>query len=182
MTSVLYKVTITPFAVSDPNNAGFIDHKKVEHYGITNSLTYQQCMDKRRGNMRWGDIMESLSLDANASFEAITATGASATTDATNFYFEVAYRTPDQPAIWVDGVLVTGIDAVKHMVARALIVSNSDQCEVFDPTLTEELSEGLHPGGKIAPHIAVGSRFINLEVGKLADTIDLAKAKISVTI
>ncbi len=182
MTYTTYKVTITPFTTSAPNQNGFIDNRLVQQYGLIPGLTFDQCQDKRRANLRWSDIMESLALDANPTFQNITATGADVDSPATSFYFEVIYTAAGMPATVRNGITLTGVDCIQQWVAEALVTDSSDQCEVFDPTMTEEIAEKFHTDGVVASHIAVGPRFMILSVGRLADTVSAAKAHITVTV
>ncbi len=182
MTNTTYKVTITPFTTSAVNQGGFIDNVLVQYYGLIPGLTFEQCQDKRRANLRWFDIMEALSLDANANFKNITAVGASVNSPATSFKFEVFYPSAGMPTTVRNGVTLTGIDCVTRWIAEALIVGSKDQCEVFDPTLTEEIAEKFHTDGVVSAHIAVGPRFMVLDVGQLASSIDDATAHITVTV
>lgn len=182
MANTIYKVTISPYTVSGANQGGFIDPKSVTQYGLVDGLTFDQCKDKKRANVRWADIMEALSLPANPSFGTITATGATVASPATSFYFEVTYAAGGQPAILREGVMLTGVDAVKQMVAEALSFNAMEQCEVFDPTMTPELTSSLHDSGKIKSHLAVGPRFMVLDIGALAATVAAAKANITVTV
>jgi hypothetical protein len=182
MDPIIYKVTITPYSVSGANQGGFLDNKTVQQYGLIPGLTYDQCQDKRRANLRWVDIMESLAFEANPVFQNIQAIGAAVDTPATSFYFEVYYTADGMPSTNRNGTLLTGTDCIQQWVAEALINDSNDQCEVFDPTMTDEISDKFHMNGIVTSHIAVGSRFIILSIGRLADTVDLAKANITVTV
>jgi hypothetical protein len=182
MTYTTYKVTITPYTVSGANQGGFLDNVLVQQYGLKSGLTFEQCQDKRRANLRWADIMESLAFEANPNFQNIQAIGAAVDTPATSFYFEVIYAAAGMPATYRNGVRIEGAECVKQWIAEALVNDSKDQCEVFDPTLTEEIAEKFHTGGVVEAHIAVGPRFMILNVDHLADTIAAAKANIAVTV
>jgi hypothetical protein len=182
MANTIYKVTINQYAAPGENQGGFIDAKSVIKYGLIEGLTYDQCKDKKRANMRWYAIMEALSLEANPFFNNITATGATVALPATSFYFEVTYATAGQPTITRDGSVFTGAEAIKQMIAEALIVSFNPRCETFDPTMTDEINSPYHFQGVIASHLAVGPRWEILSVGALAASVDEAKANITVTV
>lgn len=182
MANTIYKVTITPYTVSGATQGGFLDNVLVQQYGLIPGLTFAQCQDKRRANLRWGDIIEALSFEANPNFQNIQAIGATVSTPATSFYFEVYYTAAGMPATYRNGVRLEGQDCIKQWVAEALVNDTKDQCEVFDPTMTDEIQEKFHADGVVESHIAVGPRFLILDIGRLADTIDAAKANITVTV
>lgn len=174
MAITIYKVTITPFSVSGANQGGFLDNKLVQQYGLKSGLTFAQCQDKRRANLRWNDIVESLALDANPIIQNIQATGGAVDAAPTSFYFEVSYTAAGMPSTVRNGVTLTGVECIKQWVAEGMINDSMDQCEVFDPTLTDYTD--------VEPAIAVGPRFMILDIGRLAATVDAAKANITVTI
>lgn len=182
MAITIYSVTITPYATVDADQGGFIDPQSVTQYGLKPGLTFAQCMDKKRGNMRWNDIVESLSLSANAFIDNITTPGAAVDTAPTSVSFEVSYVAAGNPSIVRDNVVLLGVDAVKQMIAEALITTSFDQCEVFDPTMTDPIDSVYHFQGVIAAHLACGPRFMVLDIGKLANDVTSAKSHISVTI
>ena len=186
MTYQKYTVTISSGAPLGPTGNGFIDNKTIQQYdGTTPGLTFNQCIEKRRANIRWSNILVSLMMESNCNITNIVKTGGSITTPPSAIKFDVEFPFNGQPTTKYDDpilheIIVYDIMAIKVLVARGLIIDDVGQTEVFDPTLTEAISDKFHTGGIIEQHLAVGPRFQNLETGKLANNMISAINMVSV--
>jgi hypothetical protein len=181
MSSPTYHVVITPFYGVAETQQGFIDHKTIRQYGVTvgGGVTMQHTTNKRRANTRWRRIIDSISNSANAHITNMQNPGASNKTDATEFSFDVSFAKPEMPTIWVDGVVVTEQDALLELIAQALVVSSNDRVEVFDPTETQGFPKA--DGGVTEPNIRTGERWMQLDIGGLANSVAAAKTHITIT-
>ena len=181
MSSPTYRVVITPFFGLTETQQGFIDNTTIRQYGVTvgGGVTWTHTTNKRRANTRWRRIIETISNAANANISNIQAPGATSKTDATSFSFDVTFQKPELPAIWVDGVAVNEQAALMELVAQALVISSNDRVEVFDPTETQGFPKA--DGGVTAPAIRTGERWVQLDIGNLADTVAAAKTHITIT-
>ena len=181
MSSPTYHVVITPFFGLTETQQGFIDNTTIRQYGVVvgGGVTWTHTSNKRRANTRWRRIIDSISNAANANISNIQAPGATNKTDATSFSFDVSFEKPELPAIWVDGAVVNADAALMELVAQALIISSNDRVEVFDTTETQGFPKA--DGGFTDSTIRTGARWIQLDIGGLADTVAAAKTHITIT-
>ena len=181
MSDKIFTVTITAGASIGVNGGGFIDNKKVEQYGLVGGLTFAQCKDKKRANIRWANIIDAVTMNSNCTITNIVKVGGTVTSAPTSIRFDLTFPYAGQPSTRSLGNIISDVPAVVDMVANSLIVDLTGQTEVFDPTLTVAINDKFAPGGVIDPHLAVGPRIENLTTGKLAATLGAAIAMISVT-
>lgn len=181
MSSPTYHVVITPFLGLTETQQGFIDNTTIRQYGVVvgGGVTMQHTTNKRRANTRWRRIIDAISLAANANISNIVAKGATNKTEATEFSFDVSFEKAELPAIWVGEEIVNADAALMELVARALVVSSNDRVEVFDPTETQGFPKA--DGGFTDSTIRTGARWVQLDIGNLADTVTAAKTHITIT-
>ena len=181
MSDKIFTVTITAGAPIGVNGGGFIDNKKVEQYGLIGGLTFAECKDKKRANIRWANIIDAVTMDANCTVTNIVKVGGTVDGAPTSIKFDLYYQQSGQPSTWSLGDVIVDIPAVVNLVANGMIFDLSGQTEVFDPTQTLPITDKFAPGGTIASHLAVGARLESLITGKLAASLAAATAMIVVT-
>lgn len=187
LSSEFYNVTIT----NDVSNAspadGFIDNLTIQQYDLNfettpMGLTYELCQAKRRGNLRYREIINQLHLVTNCFVPPATITS-----DAT----PVAEASTFSLQLWVErgGSLVTadelnpgewlsGADCITRCVARALIADLFVEIDVVDPTSTQSVPNTTTSVPRFGPRIEKASDF---EVGAYADDLVTAEALVAVT-
>lgn len=158
--SVEYTITITNPSAGAPSN-GFIDVKRLEQYGSLVGVTFDHAQAKKRGNFRHQYILESLASMANPLIVSQAATGGSGTTEPTAYTFVIKFDSSATPRVIRDENEYTGAQAVKQLVAEALMVSETRVCDVYHPQSIN----------RIGP----------LEIGYLTNNITSAKALVTVT-
>ena len=116
-------------------------------------LTYALCEAKRRGNVRYREIINQLAIITNAyTYEQKNSTGpytisdATALTEATSFQFWIIVEHGDPSLITADelnpGAFLYSTDCIQRCVARALIADIFQKIDIFDPTAS--LSTGTY--------------------------------------
>lgn len=174
-----YSVQITNATAAAPGN-GFIDPTTIEAYMAANSLpaTYAQCQAKERGNVRFDFLQQQVQLEANVYMTNLTASGASATAEATSFSFTAVVERGDDVLVTRDesnpGSYLTGTAALKRWVARALVESRTCFGDIYDPTLATT-------PGNTTTAARYGIRTEQITVGALKTTLTAAEALITVT-
>lgn len=159
-----YKITIDPAVVVDEVKQGFIDNVKVQDRIETlEGLTVEQCFAKRRGNFRWTNILNSLSLVANPTILSVEAVDATAEGEATSFTFTASFVNEAATSIVREDETIIGVEALEVIIAEALTIDAIKHCTIPDPT-----------NGMI-------EFILDLEVGSLADTVEQAMELITVT-
>jgi len=175
-----YAITITNGITGAAPADGFVDPSKLENYGLDfkttpSGLTFALCQAKRRGNLRWTEIINQLGMVTNCHVHRPSiVSDATATTEATSVAFQIyvqygdaALTTSDE---LVSGQNLSGIACIKRCVARGLAATLFRQIDIVDPTGMA----GAYGGGtasvprigsrinvassyQIAPYASVGS-------------------------
>lgn len=178
---VFYNVVVNDITTTSPGD-GFIDPKLANNYLSVDSTTGQltgwpssndNALAKARGNVRWNIVKEQLGLTLNVlSVNNVVVTGGDINTDPTSVSFDVVYDRPS--ALFTNdeyntGVVLSGADAVKRFVARALLLSRSINYTV------------LNSVENIPDPISKSYETVSLEVGPVASDISSVNAVITVT-
>lgn len=181
MTKATFTLSITiPAGLLPPNDGGF-DPKKIEEYLVAGGsplLTHTQA--KKRGNIRYQWLIEALGTMGLFEIKNIEAVGAGITTDPTLFRFTVVFDRADAVFVYDDlnpGEILNGYDAVKRVVARAIMRQGFVSTSVYDPTkAVRTFSRG--PSEKRLPDQDTSNRVLKIQVGGLAETLTEAEALI----
>ena len=190
----VYSITITNSNSNSTPQDGFIDAKKIENY-VTSlettpmSLTLALCKAKRRGNVRYDEILRQIQLMANCYVTplSVVATGASALLEASAFSFQIWAERGDGSLVTADesnpGQFLTSIAAIKRCIARALTSDLFKQIDIVDPTSADTL--GVPGSTTSVPRqtirILPDAANVILEIGAYADNLTDAAALVSVT-
>lgn len=168
----IYNVSIAQIA--GPAEQGFIDNLKIQYRSDEPySLTVEQCDANRRGVLRWTRVIESLSMVANPTITEVEAVGATATSVATEFKFTVSFVSDEALTIVRDGVTLDTDEALKQLIAEALVGDVVKHVTVQDPEVEGE--DGTMLAGKV-------ERILDMEVLGLGDDVDAVKGSITITI
>lgn len=189
-----YNITVTNGNTNSTPADGFIDSKKIENYVASlettpMSLTIALCKAKRRGNVRYNEMIRQIQLMANCYVDPLTiaATGASALLEASAFTFQIWAEHGDGSLITADennaGQFLTSTAAITRCIARALTSDLFKQIDIVDPTSADTLGT---PGSTTsAPRqtirILPDAANTILEIGAYANSLSAAAAMISVT-
>ena len=175
-------------------NDGFIDNLRIEDYAPSlettpSGLTLALSQAKRRGNLRYRDIIDQLGLVANCYVDprtlptASTSTG-NAITMPTSFGFQIYVERSDCLLTHDElnvGQTLSGINCIKRCIARALIANNFRVVDVYDPT--PAVSTGTWGATASLPrfghHVNPASQFA---VGAYATSIVQAEGMVTVTV
>lgn len=185
MLSTMYQVTITNSFSNANTAAGFIDSKRTETYMAEGSTpaTLAASINKERGNIRYRNVVEQLQTMANIYVTNTVANAATANSAATSFVMTLEVERGDDYLLTRDetannAVELSGAAAIKRCVARGLMVERlAERTEVVDPT-----ASAGHRDGATANAIArVGSRIMDVDVGKLTNNLTTAETAITVT-
>ncbi len=171
-TPTYYKIIINATGLGGVAPAdGFIDPTPAQNYPTLCS-TIDLAFTKKRANLRWLKLTQTLSEVATPTkVYDFVATGADQDTPATSLEFKISF---DRPACLVTadeltpGAELTGMDALKRMVARALIEDVVTKSYVVGPQVT--LSTHIDQSG-----------IKEITAGALAATIASTNSKITVT-
>jgi uncharacterized membrane protein len=141
--------------------------------------SYATTTTKERANNRFSYMVKQLQIGTNIYVTNVTAPGADINTAPTSISFTLEVEHGDSALITPDennaGQFLTGIPALKRMIARAMTtVSNGDFAEIYDPSLTG-------PGGAVANAVRFGSRIVQLATGALTNSLTTATAAITIT-
>jgi hypothetical protein len=191
-----YSVTITNSITGTAPSDGFVDSRRIESYYSTvgagvapgsgleatpSGLTLGFGTAKRRGNIRYSEIIRQIQLVSNCSIDpGATITNGSGIAEPTVFSFQLVanvgnLNTRDE---LVAGATLTGSLCIKRCIARALIADIFRQTDVFDAT------GSLSAGNTTATVPRFGSRInpaSSFEIGPYASSLTAAEAVISVT-
>jgi hypothetical protein len=140
----VYNVSIANSNTNVTPSDGFVDSKKIENYATSlettpSGLSIDLCLAKRRGNLRYTEIINQLSMVANCYVipQSVDATGADDQTEASTFVFQM-WTERGGVMITEDelnpGTMLTDEDAIARCVARALTADLFKQIDVVDPT------------------------------------------------
>ncbi len=188
MAQTVYSVTITNSNSNSSPRNGFVDNLKIEDYYASaglkttpSGLDYNLCKAKRRGNMRYRDIIAQLNMICNISIDELSITSdAGAKTEATSFTFYIAAEHGDAAFVTEDetspGTNLTGTDCIKRCVARALFNDMTREIDVFDPTSATTV--GVYGAGTSIPRY--GIRIAALQSGKYGSSLANAESVVTV--
>lgn len=179
-----YQVTLTNGNTNSSPSDGFVDNKKVENYGVNLATTpvgwsLTTSKAKRRGNLRYIEIINQLSMVANCyvdpnSFDS----DATAIAEATSFAFQIYAEHGDASLVTEDelnpGEFLNGTDCITRCIARALNADLFKEIDVFDPSSADSIGTlgATTSVPRFGSHIYAASAF---EVG--AYEADLATAE-----
>jgi hypothetical protein len=185
-----YSVSINNSLTNSTPSDGFVDNITIEKYEASmestpSGLTLLLCKAKRRGNVRFRNIIQQIQLVANCHIPTNTITNGSATakTEGTSFAFQVYAERGDASLITADelnaGQFLTSTTCLARCVARALIADTFQAIDVYDPTSADSLGTlgASQSAPRFASHIYAASAF---EIG--AYQADLATAQSYVTV
>lgn len=172
---VHYHVTIDLAGLGGAAPAdGFIDNLSPSEYsGFPTTTALSEA--KERANIRWEEIIRQTSRDISPIRVLDTiATGADQDTEASEMSFTLVYDRPEYVRTEDElnpGTYLTGIDAVKRWVARALIVDISGNRDFYSPEVVDGIVQGPMilniPAGAIAPDLATAEANITVILSDL---------------
>lgn len=175
---MLYDITIAGVTAAAPSD-GFIDYKTVYVYDNEVSSvpsTYAASLAKSRANLRHKSVVMAIQFYSGMKIEDVTLGGSpNSNTAPSNIVYQVdcdltQVHTPDENN---PGTVLSGIPAIKRIIARALVKSETRPMEVLDPTTSTA------PGNNTA-WARSGPR-VNIEtVGPLYASLTLAEAGVTV--
>jgi hypothetical protein len=193
-----YTVTITNSISNVSPSDGFIDNETVQQYYAGTpyafettpaSLTLGLCEAKRRGNVRYHEIIRQIELVSNIWIDpnSIVATGGTALLAPTAISFQVVGLFGDGAFITLDelipGAYLTSTACITRCIARALINDMFREIDVFDPTSLTPM--WAVPVGTTTTVPRFGNRIFvasSFEIGPYATSIAAATATIAVSI
>lgn len=176
---MLYDITIAGVSAAAPSD-GFIDYKTVYVYGNEDAedvpATYAASLAKARANHRHKSVVMSIQFYSGMQIVNVTLGGTpDSNTAPTSIVYQVdcdlaSVTTPDESS---PGDTLTGEDAVKRIVARALVKAETKAMEVLDPTTATA-------PGNTTLYARSGPRTNVETVGALYATLTLAEAGVTV--
>jgi len=148
---------------------GFIDNLDPRGWSGVSSwpTTPTSALAKTRAWIRWRGMVQELSLMVNpVNFVAITKPGATQDNPATSLTFTVVYDKVDflHTSDEINGGILSGVDCIKRLIARALIRNYHVRCSIYDPTFIKGYEEQIE----------------DVDADQLTSTIQLAEANITV--
>lgn len=178
-----YDVTISVITKSAPSD-GFIDPYRIDYYRAQPSAEIGTDMAtmvvKKKGFARWHRIENQLQRLGNIYISNIVAPDATTNAVPSSIAFRAfvehgsdSLLTPDENT---PGVNLTGTNAIKRAVARALISSLAENQEVWDPTLVVDPDTS-----QTTDVVRFGYRTILVNVGALCADLTEASGHITVT-
>ena len=139
-----YGITITNGITGAAPADGFADPSRLENYGLDfkttpSGLTLALCQAKRRGNLRWTEIINQLGMVTNCYVHRPSiVSDATAITEATSIAFQIYVQYGDDALITRDelvtGQTLRGIACIKRCIARGLAANLNRQINIFDST------------------------------------------------
>lgn len=185
-----YSVSILNSITGSTPADGFIDSKRIENYYSSasyllettpSSFTNLLSLAKRRGNIRYHEIIRQLQLVSNFWIDPNTLTGTSGTSlvEPTVFSFQMVAPSGN----WVTanesivGTTLSGALCIKRCIARGLTADIFRQADIFDPTSAVSLPATNASVPRYGTRINVASSF---EIGPYASSIAAAEALITV--
>lgn len=180
----IYDITIAGVSGAAPSD-GFIDPQTV--YAYTNATpsdhpsTYATSLAKSRANRRNKNLINSIQFYSGMHIISMTV-GGTPSCDVAPTSLIVRVEIGDVNSISVAdesnaGATLTGLPAMKRIIARPLVNSETIMLEVLDPTTNNA------PGVNNATAYArAGARFNIETVGPLYTTIAAAEASITLTL
>lgn len=179
--STFYRVTIAGVTAAAPAD-GFIDNGTVERYlaeaPMPGGFSFAQAVAKERANVRYDMVVAQMGLMANLYVDNITKPAAAANAAPSSFAFTVEVERGDTVLDTHDelnsGARITGANAIRRCVARALVLTKDDFADIYDPTATPA------PGNTTVA-ARMGVRIQRITVGALFANLAAAEAGITVT-
>jgi hypothetical protein len=160
-----YSITITNGNDNSAPNDGFIDNLTIPQYYTSlettpSSLTFALTCAKRRGNFRWVEINNQLSMVANCYVDWHSFTSdATGKTEASAFAYQIYAEHGDASLITADelnpGQFLTSTACIRRCIARALAAVLVQEADIFDPTSSTSVPVGttsvIRFGDRILP-------------------------------
>lgn len=181
----IYSVTLNaPSGTISAPHDGFLDPQTIERYMAAASTpsTYAQSQAKKRGNIRWMWLTAQLGSLGSPQIAGITATGASATADATSITLTVSF---DDDISTFDeqnpGTFLAGADALARACARAMVTSENLHASIYDPTVTTRTFAGRGGGASRTVNQITGVRVDPITVGSSYPDLATATGAITIT-
>lgn len=165
-----YRVTITAAGLNNSGTSnGFLDDMGPREWSADSAYpsTLNNSIAKTRAKLRWNHLIARVSQEMIAPVDivSISKPGASADTAASQIAFTLVFDRDDYLFAREDGYTLSGGDAIKRVIARALNDTLAPRVQVYDPSFD----------GANADRMEV------VEVGPLAVTIPMAELRITVT-
>lgn len=155
MNPLYYRIDITNPEASPGTSDGFVDHTPLRVYS-TQPANLVNAKAKARGNLRWKEIIQHLSLMANVEVTQMNALNANQDSEANVFSFTAIFRSVET-LITDDefnaGQFVIEEYAIKRVGSRALMAEYShnvsiaylvDEAPVFETTLTVSVTKAAN--------------------------------------
>ena len=179
--TTLYDVTISSISKSSPSD-GFVDPYRIDYYRALPDAPKGTDMDtmivKKKGFVRWHRIECQLQTLGNIYISNISAPGADINTLPTSVSFRLFIEHGSDSLYALDeqnaGQKLTGLNALKRAIARALISALDVNQEVWDPTTVSKNNVDYDV-------LKFGYRTIEVNVGALAASITEANSHITIT-
>lgn len=175
----LYAVSIAAVPLAAPRN-GFIDPISIQQYMAQGSspTTLAQSEAKTRANIRFMSMVETMQVETNLYIDNVETPGANAVTEPSQINFVVIAEKGEDDIVIADennpGAYLTGIAAIRRMIARSLTHSRDTRWITYDPVPVAA------PGNSTLA-VRVGYRFQDISVGKIATSLTTAESYITIT-
>lgn len=184
-----FRVTITNGSGGGAPADGFIDHLKIEQYGLNLNTTpmgldLNACKAKRRGNVRYLEMINQLQMVANCYVDPNSYTSdATESAEANTYVFHLYAERGADSFVTADelspGDTLTGDDCIKRCIGRALIADLFKQIDVVDPTSATTF--GVKGSGTSVVRFGVRIYLADdFEIGSYAPDLATAEAQIAV--
>jgi len=190
-----YKIQITNSNRNVAPKDGFIDNLRIEDYATSGlettptGLTLVLSKAKRRGNLRYREIINQLGMVANCyvpaqSLPTVSSSTGTLKSEPTSFTFQIYAEHGAASLITADelnpGQTLSSTACVKRCVARAMIADISRVVDVYDPT--SAASTGTWGATASLPRFGHAVSSANaFEVGSYATGLALAEGMVTVT-
>lgn len=180
----VYDITITAAGLNSSAPAdGFIDNKTVYSYMDTDNTAPSSLANakaKMRANRRYTMLILQLTrMMSSMRVTQVTKTGGGANAPASVITIRIE-TDRDDALVTADesnaGQFLNGTAALRRCAARALVVTESRNSEIFDPTVVV----GRDIDGTDNPGIRRGTVFAVEDIGSLAANLTAAQAAIAV--
>jgi hypothetical protein len=181
-----YRVVISATGLGGAAPAdGFIDNTTMEAYltqgGSAPNIT--QTLAKERGNSRYEMMIWSSMQSFNYAISNIVATGGDSTTAPTAFQFDMTIERGDSVLYTADennaGQFLTGVAALKRILARTLMIGRTDRTEYIDLTASNVPTGTQDNAGNSG--VRRGNTIADVVIGALTSSLSTAESKITIT-
>lgn len=155
-------------------------------------LTWALCEAKRRGNIRYREIINQIQIITNAyvtsqpyNANPYVISDATATTEATSVEFRMIVEHGDASLITPDelnpGQFLYSVNCIQRCIARALTIDMFREYDIFDPTVST--TTGSWGSTYAVPRFGVRiNPAADFEIGPYASSIAQANTLITVTV